>query len=636
MNGTFSRQLNAQIATKMLFSLEYMHRKRYAHADIKGANILLGNEVTHDKEEVYLIDFGLAYLLPANPVEKPDPKAKHDGTIEYCSTDAHAGCKPSFRGDLEILMWNLAHWASGELPWLQYVKEGMPDSQKEKVAELKRKNLKSSGEFLEELGLGEHKELVLLMKYLRGMKYGDEIDFNKVRSFFTPQLPPGKSLAFTKIRSRKSFVPGKKLPKVKRNTTADTESTPVPASSNVKKAAATKPRATPIASKSAAEKVKLLGRQGRSKKPVYDFSSDDDIENKPAAPSSTRSRRKQKSDEQVDEDFSPVSSKKSQKTTATTSRARVSKRAKPKTSTEEDSLEISVPTKQPAKKQARSTDSPSVRSSTRASARKIQKTQETIAETSEEDLPKATPKARSVKNKATRKKQLERQAAKAESINTTSEEELFKEPQMIKTKDVNRGSAILEEENQENIPPESEDEITFKIQSRKSLKLNLSVDAETSTELFDDSTEIPVNRTNRDESMSVSGDERDLENENVKVHFDGGPSGDEPRPVVYKRSPDPSRFLQLEDELVEDASKEPPKLAPNKKYIGELDFEEINKAQRESRKKRMPQPGKNLCPRDQSMQTIASWFQERPEKVRKLRAQLAEEKPFFAAIPKKC
>ena len=119
----------------------------------------------------------------------------------------------------------------------------------------------------------------------------------------------------------------------------------VPASSNVKKAAATKPRATPIASKSAAEKVKLLGRQGRSKKPVYDFSSDDDIENKPAAPSSTRSRRRQKSDEQVDEDFSPVSSRKSQKTTATTSRARVSKRAKPKTSTEEDSLEISVPTK---------------------------------------------------------------------------------------------------------------------------------------------------------------------------------------------------------------------------------------------------------------------------------------------------
>jgi hypothetical protein len=116
------------------------------------------------------------------------------------------------------------------------------------------------------------------------------------------------------------------------------------------------------------------------------------------------------------------------------------------------------------------------------------------------------------------------------------------------------------------------------------------------------------------------------------VNFDGGPSGDQPRAVVYKNG-DPSL---PEHELVEDTSKEPPKLAPDRNYIGELDFEEINRKTRESRRKRMPQPGKNLCPRDQSMQTIASWLQERPEKVKKLRAQLAEEKPFFAAIPKKC
>ena len=39
-----------------------MHRKRYAHADIKGANILLGNEVNDDKEE---------------QGETPDDTAKH-------------------------------------------------------------------------------------------------------------------------------------------------------------------------------------------------------------------------------------------------------------------------------------------------------------------------------------------------------------------------------------------------------------------------------------------------------------------------------------------------------------------------------------------------------------------------------
>lgn len=78
----FSRELIAQIAIKMLYAIEYMHGRRYAHADIKGANILLGNEVrTGEKEELFLIDFGLAYLVPQNVKHQPDPRAKHDGTV---------------------------------------------------------------------------------------------------------------------------------------------------------------------------------------------------------------------------------------------------------------------------------------------------------------------------------------------------------------------------------------------------------------------------------------------------------------------------------------------------------------------------------------------------------------------------
>lgn len=78
----FSRELIAQIAIKMLYAIEYMHGRRYAHADIKGANILLGNEVrTGEKEELFLIDFGLAYLVPQNVKHQPDPRCKHDGTV---------------------------------------------------------------------------------------------------------------------------------------------------------------------------------------------------------------------------------------------------------------------------------------------------------------------------------------------------------------------------------------------------------------------------------------------------------------------------------------------------------------------------------------------------------------------------
>ena len=31
----FERELIVQIATKMLYAIEYMHKRRYAHADIK-------------------------------------------------------------------------------------------------------------------------------------------------------------------------------------------------------------------------------------------------------------------------------------------------------------------------------------------------------------------------------------------------------------------------------------------------------------------------------------------------------------------------------------------------------------------------------------------------------------------------
>ena len=39
------------------------------------------------------------------------------GTIEYTSRDAHIGAH-SRRSDFEILGYNLVHWMSGDLPWL--------------------------------------------------------------------------------------------------------------------------------------------------------------------------------------------------------------------------------------------------------------------------------------------------------------------------------------------------------------------------------------------------------------------------------------------------------------------------------------------------------------------------------------
>lgn len=65
-----------------------MHSKGYVHADIKGANLLLGRQ-KGTENQVYLVDFGLAARYTNVP--KADPRRAHNGTIEYTSRDGHEG-----------------------------------------------------------------------------------------------------------------------------------------------------------------------------------------------------------------------------------------------------------------------------------------------------------------------------------------------------------------------------------------------------------------------------------------------------------------------------------------------------------------------------------------------------------------
>lgn len=83
-----------------LDALEYIHSQGYAHADVKGSNILLASnslELEIEKTKAFLVDYGLAYRFRTGTgSHKPflhDERRAHEGTMEFTSRDAHHGSK---------------------------------------------------------------------------------------------------------------------------------------------------------------------------------------------------------------------------------------------------------------------------------------------------------------------------------------------------------------------------------------------------------------------------------------------------------------------------------------------------------------------------------------------------------------
>ena len=105
-----------RLAIQMLDVYEFVHGCGYVHADLKGANILLGYGKS-GLAQAYLVDYGLASHYTTKDF-KPDPKKMHNGTIEYTSRDAHQGV-PTMRADFEILGYNLVEWLGVQLPWVR-------------------------------------------------------------------------------------------------------------------------------------------------------------------------------------------------------------------------------------------------------------------------------------------------------------------------------------------------------------------------------------------------------------------------------------------------------------------------------------------------------------------------------------
>lgn len=213
------------------------------HADIKGSNILLS---TKEKNQVYLVDFGLATHFNTDKTFKPNPKKAHNGTIEYLSRDAHLGGKHFFcviftifnfhffflvetrRGDLEILAYNLIHWLGGKLPWENKLTDPklVQQSKEEHMADIKN-FLKTCFD-----GNPPSRAIENYIKYVNDLKFDEEPDYKKLTSILLTGLKEaggavGKPLMFgnKKTPEKRKGLPPTTPPKRTKKTTKKEEKT---------------------------------------------------------------------------------------------------------------------------------------------------------------------------------------------------------------------------------------------------------------------------------------------------------------------------------------------------------------------------------------------------------------------------
>ncbi|XP_022606574.1 serine/threonine-protein kinase VRK1 [Seriola dumerili] len=201
----FPRKLVLQLSLRLLDILEYVHDHEYVHADIKASNLMLSHS---DPNQVYLVDYGLAYRYSPDGVPKEykeDPKRCHDGTIEFTSIDAHKGASACRRSDLEILCYCMVQWLCGRLPWEDKLQDPVY------VRDSKIKCQENISQFMTKCFSSQDKpdEIQKFMEEVKSLGYQDKPPYEKLRSILQAGLKTIKAknddkLEFTPVNGAAS------------------------------------------------------------------------------------------------------------------------------------------------------------------------------------------------------------------------------------------------------------------------------------------------------------------------------------------------------------------------------------------------------------------------------------------------
>ena len=165
------------IGLQCLERIEWIHMKNIIHRDIKPENFLLGLK---DPRIIYLIDFGLSKKYRSERTLKHiqfSLTKKLTGTARYASINALKGFELSRRDDLESFCYMMIYFILKKLPW-QGVKAQTYAKRYKKICEIKEEfNIDNYGKTIP-------KEMIIIFKYVRKLKFDEKPNYNKIRTLF--------------------------------------------------------------------------------------------------------------------------------------------------------------------------------------------------------------------------------------------------------------------------------------------------------------------------------------------------------------------------------------------------------------------------------------------------------------------
>lgn len=181
-----------KLSYQMLQILEHIHTKSFLHRDVKPENFIMG--IGPNSKFLYIIDLGFAktYRDPITLAHHPMKKGEGiTGTARFASINTISGFTQSRRDDLESLGYVIVYLAKGTLPWAN-IKTDNKDELYDKILDIKINTT------VENLCMGLPTQFEEYMRYIRGMTYEQEPNYNYLRNLFLTVLKNnGKQFDFS-------------------------------------------------------------------------------------------------------------------------------------------------------------------------------------------------------------------------------------------------------------------------------------------------------------------------------------------------------------------------------------------------------------------------------------------------------